>query len=659
MKEERPDRTVPDHRLRPEDALTHEERELGMGADITRRDFLNAVAVGSGAALLGARAPAFGEAPQGGAATGPAQGADPWTGYGGVGDYARSNGNTWEVVNAGHGLRDRLYEQRIAAATSTGETYDLVIVGGGYAGTIAAYTFLEETGRQRQCLMLENHPVVGGEAKRNEFIVRGHCLMGPQGSNQTSASPSGPVGEILKQAGYPTEFEFGELPPGRRRMEFPLDNYYYQFWADDFENHGYFFDAPTPHWVTNPFAHGLDGTPWPEEVRRDLLRWHNQPAETIPDDLAAYRRWLDTMTYDDYLIKERKLHPEVARFADPILANASGLGCDGVSAVVGFDIFRALGGAGQKLSAVGASRRIISYPGGNDAVMRAIVKVLNPDVIEGGMSFADIHNGAIRFDAMDRPNAPCRMRVGATVVRVSHDPDQPKQPAVVTYVADGKLYSVRARTIVWAGASWTAKRAIQPLPPEYGEAMESFTRAPILVVNVALDNWRALYRLGYTACSWRGGFGYTANLRAPMYVGNYRPPLDPDQPTVFTFYVPWVERGLPLAAQGQTGREKMFATSYREFETEIRQQMVKMFGSAGFDPKRDIAGIVLNRWGHAYVAVGPGFYFGRNGKPAPSDVLRRPLGTITFAHSEFSGHQSAGYAVTEAVRAAHQVLGML
>jgi len=33
----------------------------------------------------------------------------------------------------------------------------------------------------------------------------------------------------------------------------------------------------------------------------------------------------------------------------------------------------------------------------------------------------------------------------------------------------------------------------------------------------------------------------------------------------------------------------------------------KMFGAAGFDPGRDIAGIVLNRWGHAYVNAGPGF----------------------------------------------------
>ena len=41
----------------PNAELTPAEHELGMDADITRRDFLNAVALGTGAALLGTPAP--------------------------------------------------------------------------------------------------------------------------------------------------------------------------------------------------------------------------------------------------------------------------------------------------------------------------------------------------------------------------------------------------------------------------------------------------------------------------------------------------------------------------------------------------------------------------------------------------------------------------
>jgi len=654
--------------------LTPEERALGMDADITRRDFLNTVALGTGAALLDAVAPGLRKP----LAT-PSPRLDPaseWTGYGGVGDYARSNGNTWEVVNAGHGIRDNMYERAIAGATATGETHDLVVVGGGFAGVIAAYTFLKNTNRQRPCLILENHPLIGGEAKRNEFIVRGQRLIGPQGSNQcgfpAQSRLTGWYGDMWRDiapSDQPSSVEFGQLPPGRRQMDFPRDNYMY-YAQDVSENYGFFFDTPEPHWVTNPWGHKLDGTPWPEEVKRDLLRCREEPAEPFNGDDAGLEQWLDTMTYEDYLTKVRKFHPEVARYIDPFLAAGIGLGCDALSAYVAYYLrafFPGFDGLSKTKSIAGPfppGHKLVdapggSFPGGCDGTMRLLVKWLNPAVIEGSTAFADVHNGRIQFDAMDRPNTPCRMRTGATVVRVTNDPDRKGEPAVITYIKEGKLYSVRARTVIWAGASWTAKHAVERLPDEYRTAMDSFPRSPMLVVNVALDNWRALYNLGYTVCTWRGGFGFTGNLRAPMYVGDYRPTLDPDHPTIFTMNVPFNQPGVPLADQGKLARQKMFATSYRDYETQIRQQLTKLFGSAGFDPKRDIAGIVLNRWGHAYVDAGPGFFFGRNGKPAPSDVLRRPLGNLTFAHSELSGHQTHTNAGIEGTRAATQVLAML
>ena len=38
-----------------------------------------------------------------------------------------------------------------------------------------------------------------------------------------------------------------------------------------------------------------------------------------------------------------------------------------------------------------------------------------------------------------------------------------------------------------------------------------------------------------------------------------------------------------------------------DIEASVRSQFTKMFGDYGFDASRDIAGIVANRWGHAYV----------------------------------------------------------
>ena len=59
---------------------------------IVRRDFLKRTLAGAGAALLRMPAPAFA--------------ADTYTGYAGVGDYAKSNGDLWPVVEAGHRVRD-------------------------------------------------------------------------------------------------------------------------------------------------------------------------------------------------------------------------------------------------------------------------------------------------------------------------------------------------------------------------------------------------------------------------------------------------------------------------------------------------------------------------------------------------------------------------
>ncbi len=140
-----------------------------MREPISRRDFLDGVLLTGAGLLLPGKAPT----------TSPA---DAFNGYGGIGDYRHSNGNTWEVLSAGHALRDGggAFEQRIAAASDTGEMYDLVAVGGGISGLAAAVFFQKSKGGR--CLVIDNHAIFGGEAKRNEFLVDGQRLTAHQGS---------------------------------------------------------------------------------------------------------------------------------------------------------------------------------------------------------------------------------------------------------------------------------------------------------------------------------------------------------------------------------------------------------------------------------------------------------------------------------------------
>ena len=128
---------------------------------------------------------------------------------------------------------------------------------------------------------------------------------------------------------------------------------------------------------------------------------------------------------------------------------------------------------------------------------------------------------------------------------------------------------------------------------------------------------------------------------------------------MLTLYVGFPQPGVPIGPQTSAARGVLFGTSYADFELQIRRQLQLMLNSAGFDAKRDIAGIVLNRWGHAYIAPQPGFYFGTPGSPAPLEVLRQRYGRIAFGHSELSGRQSWGRAAKESRRATAQVLEVI
>ena len=107
---------------------------------------------------------------------------DDWDGYSGTGDYAGSNGNTFDVAADRHKIRDHVLEPLPGTVTDTGEEFDCVVVGGGISGLVAALLLKRQAGPRRTCLVLENHRIFGGEARRNEFLVDGQRLIAHQGS---------------------------------------------------------------------------------------------------------------------------------------------------------------------------------------------------------------------------------------------------------------------------------------------------------------------------------------------------------------------------------------------------------------------------------------------------------------------------------------------
>ncbi len=648
--------------------MSGDGKSLGLEERITRRDFLNGAS-----AVIGSLAIAQGVPP----------GNPDWDGYGGVGEYRTAHGNTWDVVQAAHGIRDGRYSAAYnMQANDTGEVYDLVIVGGGSAGLGSAYCFHQNhpplnNPSGLKCLILENHSIFGGEAKQNEFLVNGQPLIAPQGPWRMVPEPNGKGGwmnDFYRDIGLSADqFRYQEWDAKFTSLEFDRALDFSLLLPPKVASFGYFFDGKTdgkagakePYWVRDLWRGGLEQSPWPPEVRRDLRQavfGERRPSEGKADlPKAQFEAWLDSISYQEYLEDYMALHPEVTRFVHPMPACIFGLGADATTALNAYNVkfpgFHGItpGPFNGEITAHYLETHH-SFPGGNSNTLRHMVKFLIPDAIPGPATLDNIHNHPIRIEALDREENATRIRLRSTVVRVEHL-GKPENASLVqvTYLRDGKLCSLRARKVVMASGGWVNKHIVRDLPDKNRRAYEQYHHSSTLVANVALTNWRFLYKLGLTGGRWFDGLGYAACIRQQMVIGDYRPALDPDAPNVLSLYIPFYEPGKPIAEQVSRGRAKLFGTSFASYEMQIRELLVGMFSRSGFDPKRDIAGIVLNRWGHSLAVPEPGFVLGKDGAPPYRKLAREPFGRIAFAHSEFESGQSFGGAMNQARLASQEL----
>ena len=625
---------------------------LGMEASITRRDFLGTTLLASGAALLGGLTPAEMLAQS-----------DDFTGYGGVGEYSNSNGNTWDVLTAGHTIRDGVYEPLPKDVADTGETYDCVIVGGGISGLAAALFFQRQAGPGMKSLTLENHPIFGGEAKQNEFLVDGKRLIAHQGS-------------AIYQIQYPHSFLAGfydsiglKTPKltyqkwSGPQPEFPLSTTPYQATGLEHGQYGFWFGAKFGQkpgtWLIDPLGKNLQGAPVSEATRVEWLRWLKgnaiektkfQRPQAEGDPISRY---LDSITLEQHYMERFGLSRETVRtFLSPVEGGGSGLGPDALSAYsdYAFEMLHPLpeedGGSDQM------------FPGGNATIARLMLKTLIPNSIGGVHSVEAVCRNRVNFSALDRAESPARVRLSSTAINVQHDGDPGKANSVsITYLNKGELCRVRARSVVMAGGCWTTKHIVKDLTNAHRAAYSQFYRSPSMMANVAVRNWRFLYKMGMSGCRWFEGFGNYLEVRKLALTGLEDAAISPDSPVVLSLKVLYSYPGYSTEEQGNRGRGELIGTSFKDYEKQIREQFTDMFAAAGFDAQRDIAGIILNRWGHAYLSPQPGFFFGQNGQPAPREILRRaPFGRIAFANTDLAGAMDHRYSILEAKRAVEQLL---
>ncbi len=623
-----------------------------MEQSITRRDFLNATLLASGSLLLNPLAPADLIAAQ--ATASPRE--DDWTGFGGVGDYAHANGNPLAVLNAGHEIRDGRFENLPATVLDTGETYDCVIVGGGISGLAAALTFQRLAGPGKTCLVLDNHSIFGGEAKRNEFLVDGHRLVAHQGSAFFPVPyPRSFIARFYESIGLRTpRLEYQKWASSEPEMQ--LSRTPYLGAAPNSTYFGAKFGQPQGLWLTDPWGTDWDKAPVSPKAKTELAKF--QSASDSGDRAPQYTgdaisRRLDTITLEDHMIERHAISRETIRaFLSPGEGGGYGLGPDALS---GFTAY-----AADMLHPFDISEETGTqmFPDGNSGIARLITKSLIPQAIAGDHSLQDVCRNTVNFAALDHPGSDARIRLDSTAVWIKHEGDPMKSEFVtVAYTRGGKKYRVKARSVVMAGGSWTTRHIVRDLSPDRVQAYSQFYRTPCMMANVAVRNWRFLYKMGVSGCQWFEGLGNYMQVRKLATCGADAPTIGPDSPVVLSVKVLYTYPGQPTEQLGHLGRAELIATPFREYERQIRQQFTGMFAGAGFEAARDIAGIILNRWGHAYLSPAPGFFFGKDGKPAPGDVLRAaPFGRIAFANTDLSGVADHRSSIIEADRAVGQLL---
>jgi len=625
-----------------------------MGRGITRRDFLNGVAMGVGGAL-GAEtllaAAAFDDfAPEMAAGYYPPV-------------LMGMRGNHDGTFTFAHRLRDGGSWDSDGAAVSTGETYDLVVVGGGISGLAAAYFYRKSAGRDARILILDNHDDFGGHAKRNEFRA-GNRMVLSYGGTQSIESP-GKYSEVAKSL--------------IQEIGIETERFYKNYDAKLYSKLGTaaFFDKET--FGEDRLITGMNATPWAEFLakapltdvtRQDIARVYTEKVDYLAGlSKDEKRRKLAKVSYADYLTKFCKVHPEALPFFQTFPHDLYGVGIDAVSALACFespDDYESFTYAGFDGLGLGEHEKeepyIFHFPDGNASVARLLVRALIPGAMPG-KSMEDVVTARADYGKLDVAGAPLRLRLNSTVVHVQHAGasgdaagSEPKT-VDIAYMRGKKLQSVRAKNCVLACYNGMIPYICPELPQKQKEALSYLVKTPLVYTHVALRNWTPFAKLGVRQIVAPGGYHTHTALDFPVSIGEYAFPNKPEEPMVLFMLRTPCKPGMPMRDQFRMGRIELMGTPFSEFERNIRDQLGRMLGGAGFDPARDIAGITVNRWAHGY-AYTPNSLFDPDWKEEekPWVIGRKPFGNIAIANSDAGANAYTDEAIDQAWRAVGEVL---
>jgi len=599
-----------------------------MKYNITRRDFMNGVAVGTGTTLL-APYELFAEVPAGASSV---HYPPTLTGIRGnhPGSFEVSHALAWSGVKP-------------AEYRKLDEHYDLVVVGAGVSGLAAARFYQQRMGLDAKILLLDNHDDFGGHAKRNEFHEDGRMLLGVGGS--VNLSGPGDYSEVAKGVLDDLGIDLGAMKANSDELAM-LDS-----------GTGSVMSLPGPDghvsvvgkWSEfmlgiGDYEPAVRALPLPESEQDKLIELFSGDVDYLSDlSLSEKQAYVESVTYARFLtervgLSEKTIpmfYPTPKLMSGPAGTRASVieafyLGCPGIQGMSWLDEM-----AEQLIAGIKAGSHSLYFPDGNSSVARLLVHKLIPMAAPDAKGFSDIAVSRFDYGALDRDDHAVRLRLNSTVVGVQ---ETANNRVTVDYVQDGNALSVTGDHCVLACYNGAIPYLCPELPESQKEALRYGVKVPLVLTNVVLKNGHAWSKLGAGRVTCPDDPYVVVTVAPPTTTGGHQPPRGPDDPmVVFMLGVPTVEpTGTETSRELLTiARQKVYATTFDIYEQEIRDQLQGLLGEHGFNHETDIRAITVNRWPHGYAYEymsldDPKWAEGQ----APHEIGRAQFGRISIANSD-------------------------